>query len=68
MSPSVLCMAVAAICAHLILTHATVLARRGTLGTLVDVLFAGLACEEGCAVADVVGIKGTTLTAIGTWI
>lgn len=41
--PGVFHRAVAAIRAHLVLTHATVLARRGTLGALIDVLFAGLA-------------------------
>lgn len=64
--PRVLRRAAAAIRAHLVLTHAAVLAGWRNLGALVDVLPAGLAWEEGRAVADVVGIEGTALTAVGT--
>lgn len=43
MFPSVLGGTVAVIRAHSVLTHATVLTRRGNLRALVDILFAGLA-------------------------
>lgn len=36
------------------------------MGTLIDVLLAGLAIEEGGAGADVVGLEGGALPAVGT--
>lgn len=44
--------------AHLIHTRATVKTGRGSLGTFVDVLLAGLTAKGGRAGANVSGVKG----------
>lgn len=68
MSPRVLGRAAAPVRPHLVFTSSTIPAGRGILGALVDVLLARLAREERRAVTDEVGLKGTALTAVGTWV
>ena len=58
--------ALASVAANVVDAEPTVPAGRRTGITLVDVLFAGLAGEEGCAGADVVGLNGGAQTAVGT--
>lgn len=63
--PGVLLRTAAVIRAHLIHADAAVETGRGGLGTLVDVLLAGLPVEGRRAGADVGGIEGRALAAVG---
>lgn len=58
MLSSVLLRTAAVVRAHLIHTYATVETGRWSLGTLVDILLAGLSMEGRRTGADVGGIKG----------
>ena len=50
------------------MTGASVATEPGALATLVDVLPAGGAVEAGRAAADVRGLEGQALAAVGTWV
>jgi len=63
-SAGVLLRTAAVVRAHLVHAQAAVVAGRGTLGALVDVLLAGLTVEGGRAGADVGGIEGRALAAV----
>lgn len=63
--PRVLLRALAPVAADLVDARPAVLAGRLVHGALVDVLFAGLSGEEGRAGADVVGLDGGALAAVG---
>lgn len=52
--------------AHLVDAHAAISAGRRVRFALVDVLFAGFSAEERRAGADVAGLNGGTLAAVGT--
>lgn len=62
----VLWRALASVAANVIDAHPAVLAGRRARITLVDVLFAVLSYEEGCAGTDVVGLNGGALATIAT--
>lgn len=68
MLASVLQQASAVVGAHLVDTSAAILADRGILGALVDILLAGLPVEGRRTVAQVMGLKGSAGTAVGTWV
>lgn len=68
MLTSILLWAAAVVRAHLIHTYTTIEAGRGRLGTLIDILLAGLTMESRWAGADIVRFKGRALATIGTGI